>query len=107
MRKYCRNSSIRDALRKEFKDYNDGWWWYYSGYYDSSWQEQYDEHNYGYITTNVYVNGGRYQPYREVDMDSIYSRERQRDRKIEKILNNSFEGDYTTTLRDFFNNGKV
>lgn len=106
MRKYCRNSSIRDALRKEFKDYNDGWWWWHSDYYNSSWDEQYEEYDYGYVDANVYVNGGRYQPYREVDMDTIYSAQKRRERKIDRILNNDKELDLSTTLEDFFNNGK-
>lgn len=106
MRIYCRRTNIHKRLKEEFKNYNDGWWWYYSDYYNSSWNEEYDEQNYGYVDADVYLNKGKYQPYRELDMDSIYSKEKRRDKKIEKILNNSVDRDYTTTLRDFFNNGK-
>lgn len=104
MKKYHRNISIEKSLKEEL---NNGWWYWFSEYYDSLPEPtEYDEQNYKHVDASN-SNGGRYQPYLEIDMNSFYSVQKQREKKIETILNNnSEEKDLTTRLIDFYNNAK-
>ena len=106
MRTYSRYHCTQ-RLREELHDYDNEWWRWYDEFYDGPTQDYaYSEENYSYIEHKpYYLPNGRYNPYQVIDMNSFYSKEKLRDIKLDRILNNN-EKDLTTTLKDFYNNGK-
>lgn len=107
----------------ELDIYENSWW--YDGddeyYYDDDMYADsysYDElepmQNIGYSVSrrglSLYYPGPRYTPYKRIDMDSVYSKEVLRDKKIDRILglsNNSNNNYKQPTLEDFFKSERI
>lgn len=112
MRKYCRNNNNIN-FRGEISAYHD-WYYYYMANDDfRSYYNNYDDYDYGYDDDRSFVDYDyidvdydnynylgdfRIHPYRKIDMNSFYSKEKKRDIKIDSIIN---PADYKTRLIDF------
>lgn len=95
-------------------DYDDDDWDYYEYDYDYSYDELEPIQNIGSSLTIKGISfrfaGPKYTPYHRINMDSVYSQEVLRDKKIDRILglsNNSNNNYKQPTLEDFFKNERI
>lgn len=96
-KKKAKYELLLKSLGTPRKIYEQEWcyWWYDDDdYYDD---DYYDYYDYEF----KYLDQSRTSPYKVIDMDSIYTRQRQRQLKIDRIL--GIEEDIVTevTLGDY------
>lgn len=106
----------------ELKEYDQSYWYWDDD--DDDYYDYYDYHkdNYSYVELDINANigysvsrrgfvfyypGPKYVPYKRIDMDSIYSQEVLRDKKIDRILGLSNDNYRKPTLEDFFKSERI
>lgn len=104
MRKNNRQNKI--IVRKELNFEHNSWFDFYD-YYDDNYENYWIEPDYSYLKDNelydTFLNrkyGYKYNPYKAIDMNSIYSKEYRRNKIINEILGESIIE--KPTLRDIW-----